>query len=424
MSTAIPSLKLFPLYPGGPVVQGNSGTLNANSAFYTRANQFSPSYAVNIPNTTDSLNNTYYSLQADQTLRQQALSQASNFSGLLGLDANTPGGFRRLSVPTAPPDIPSVYQSIINLYTITDANYAELMSQSEFRIPNLGLGLKITTDGMGGVDTIAIDPSARALLPNLSVLSKNFAGPNRTKITTGATFNVGSGLGNSSPVSSKPILKPKPRLGNTPTSIAPTVKTAPVLPKTSTPGSINPFLSKTVLERLAQRNVPSTGLAVVGANSQLTAEQSRQLATHQAGLNLSSTGDFRKTVAELASAARPQENYLNAHRKIPVDRLMDGRLPLAPSLPTGNTQRNPVGDASQNNLALGSEILDAGSRRSSGGYVPFRSGASFEQNPQSGFFLGGQTGQGGGNTNLGSGLMSGQNQRQGTPQRRPLTLMA
>jgi hypothetical protein len=168
MSSTIPKLKLFPLYPGGPQVQ-NAGGLNANSSFYLRPTRFTPAYGVNIPpDTNPNDTDTYYTLRGDQTIARRSVSEARAYNTSLAFDGTVQGNLKQVAVPAVAPQTPDLYKEAVELLSISDLKFTELMAQPEFRIPGVGMGLKVTTDGLGNVDTIAISPSSRGQLPGVS----------------------------------------------------------------------------------------------------------------------------------------------------------------------------------------------------------------------------------------------------------------
>jgi hypothetical protein len=414
MSTTIPSLKLFPLYPGGPVVQSNRNVLNANSAFYTRATEFTPVYAVNIPPTTDvSQNTNYLRLGPNQNLTQQPISQAQTFSTNLGMDANALGGLKQADIPAVAPGIPNLYKDIVSLYAITDAQFSDLMAQPDFRIPTIGMGVQIITDGMGNAVKEVINPGSYGAMPTVPVTSDLFAGPNRAEITTGATFKAdpGVGLGSDSssdtPVS-KPDIPPTNPFSTNPSdavNLTTLGKSAGIFStdqlsltdrlQSLDAGAVNGTAANPLLQRLAQLHPPDSGLSVVGANAQLNAEQARQLAATQAGLDVNVGEGFKQNAVQLASAARPQESYAATYRALGLDRVMDGRIPMAPSMP-GAASGDNASLSGNAGFAMGAEVMDAKSKRSSGGYIPTRlewhSGQSGSDGAPTGFGSSGQPG--------------------------------
>ena len=104
--SSIPQLTMFPLYPGGPQVRGK-GYMNANSSFYTKATQFTPAYAVNIPPNSNPVNpNTFYQLNNQGTVSQRPIGQATAYNAPLAFDGSVLGGLKQAAVPAVAPPIP------------------------------------------------------------------------------------------------------------------------------------------------------------------------------------------------------------------------------------------------------------------------------------------------------------------------------
>lgn len=389
MSSSIPKLTMFPLYPGGPKVQNTSGSLNANSAFYLRATQFTPAYGVNIPsNTNPSDLNTYYTVRGDQTLMTRPVSDIQPFTTPLAL-GGTPGSVQQTVAPAVAPQTPSIYNQAVQLLSISDLKFSDLMAQPDFRIPGIGLGLKVTTDGMGNVDTVAISPSSRGELPSIAATSPDFGFSNRTEITTGAIFKTidpGFELGGSSanvPVKSS---QPNTALNSSinplqPLNVNGLGKTAGIfnldnleqLTLAALKDQQGPELDSltSTLQRLYQQQTPG-GVAVSGAASSLDAEQSRQLAAVQAGLNVSPSTTSQQDIAAFVSAAsRPQESYAAAYAP-KMDQLMNGRVNVTPWQQAAASSSGGMNYSNGAMFEMGSAVADAMSRKGKGSsYMPF-----------------------------------------------------
>lgn len=407
MST-IPQLRLFSLYPGGPQLRAN-GYLNGNSSFYTQATAFTPAYGVNVPASAAPVQ-TSYALGSNGAIRRSTPSGSSNAlasNDSWALDASAIGGIKRAPVPPVAPVIPNLYRQAAELLSISDLKFAELMQQDAFRIPGVGLGLKVTTDGMGGVDSVRLSPSSRAALPAVSPFHAAFAGPNRSDITTGVTFKASphtEGMQSTRP----------PLPGSTPTGGAPqsaagmaasaasgalsgngpldraaslnnlfaAARLGALDPRTSGLNGLLPQDMNPVLQRLYQMQPPDNGLAVSGYDAALSAEQARQMAATQARMDVMPSRQFRQDVAGLVSAAVRQEgSYAAAMR--PPD--LDGRMPMAPSLPHAG------GGGGQGGLAGGGLDMnnfspDAFNKRGKGGYIPFQMSSGGQEGFASGGF--------------------------------------
>jgi hypothetical protein len=372
MSTTIPPLKLFPLYRGGPVRETSFG---AASAFRTQATEFSPSYQVNIP----SGNNPFQdgrvlSLNGDGELIKSTLKTDGLFNSNLAVDA-TPGRLQETGLPATPPEVPSSYEDIVSQYAITDSRFSELMAQPEFSIPRIGPGLLVTTDGQGGIADVTIQPDAVGLT---SAAGQDL--PNRAVITSGALFKVDPTIPGSSTRGAPPAKTVKPPSAPLPVTLSPNLfKTSANLSlpglkpgnPLEKPGS-GPTEPNPILARLAQLSPPGSGLAIAGIDSQVNADQARRLAAVQAGFDVPLSPVFRRNAAELANQARFQENYAALHRIPNTERLLDGRMPVVPALPEPPTRNNPNAWNIGSSLTETGDVLDAGSRRMSGGYLAGR----------------------------------------------------
>lgn len=441
MSSSIPQLTLFPLYPGGPLVRGRSG-LNGNSSFYLRETKFTPAYGVNIPaNATPLDTTTYYTLNGNQRVVSRPISEAANDTGLLAYDGTAIGKLKQGSVPAVAPSIPNLYKNAVELLSVSDLKFSDLMAQPDFLIPGVGMGLKVTTDGMGGVDTIALSPSSRGQLPGVSAIAKDFTLPNRVDITTGATFfrtgpsvNIGGASTDNTAAPARSV-NPINQQGNVipPFNVNSLERNAGIfrqdqleqlaLQALADPNADLDRLSP-LLERLYQPQPNEQGVSVAGYDSVLDAEQSRQLAANQARLGVNPSDQFRKSVAEFVSVARqPQESYSAAYNPR-MDQLQNGKINVTPWQASANASQSGLGQNSGNAFEMGSAVADAMSRKGRGSYIPFRMQSDTQ---------GGQQGFTGSNPFAGSGggMQSGmsfgsqaQSHQQFRMPRRPMAFMA
>ncbi|MEM0951250.1 MAG: hypothetical protein AAGI66_03790 [Cyanobacteria bacterium P01_H01_bin.74] len=182
-----PTLELFPLYRSGNVVR-TPWEINEDSTFFTLGNDFVPRYAVNIaPTSSSTLENTFFTYNTDGLLKQKPLSALLGFDNLLQLSGTQ---IVSGSIPSSTPDIPEQFQDIVSYFDVTDDNFDALLLQPEFTIAGLGLGLTVTTDGMGGIDSVRLDPTARGLFQSPAAISEAFGGFNRTDLTLASTFKT------------------------------------------------------------------------------------------------------------------------------------------------------------------------------------------------------------------------------------------
>lgn len=378
-SSAIPPLKLFPLYPGGPVREVRS---LGDARFKIRSTEFSNAYAVNTPYSNNPFQNgNSWQLGEGGQIDQTRADGSNYYNRNLEISNSNPGRLSSGSVPSTPPEVPESYRDQVSMYEINDSRYNQLMSQSSFDLPNIGMGLRVTTDGNGGVANIAIQPSAFAVQAGFNPAGLQ-NGPNRAKISAGAVFKVDPTSIPISSGSSKTVTPIKTALNNA-VQAKPNVKAKaalnPLLPggQPLKPGDGRMNLApgaadfNPVLARLAQLSIPDQGLALTGINSQVSPNQARDLATVRTGFDVSTSNLFQKNAAELLSNGRFQENYVTVHQQIPMDRLMDGRVgmnaTLTPTLRGGSG--TATGGVTMDNVTEIADVLDSASRRSTGGYV-------------------------------------------------------
>lgn len=447
MSSAIPTLKLFPLYPGGPVLQANRGSLNGDSQFYTQSNRFTPAYGVNL---STGLNrdtaNLSYTIRGYQAVSDKNSGASVLFNTPLQFQGKTPGKLARASTSGTPPSIPSVYDDLQKLLTISELNFSQLMAQPSFIIPTIGMGLKITTDGLGGVAKQEISPSSRGSIPKLSVISDDFGAANRAEITIGATKKVGPGVGLGETLfDTTPTVKAKPLPQDNNALLSPinTLKGNNGIFKLDRQAQLaldaltereNNLGELSILDRLHQLQPQEGGLGLSGYNAQLDAEQSRQLAATQAKFNVLPNERFRENVASLTSAyIRQPESYAAALNPANnrMDQLMNGKINIPSSALTDAGAQKGSATSGGSAFEMGNSVSDAMSRKGKGAsYVPFRqtaqgqSGHAFgNANP----FMGSNTGMNSGASGNGPAFGGGHQQsasRQFRPPRQPITLMA
>lgn len=415
MGGTIPQLQMFPLYPGGPMVRYKN-TIAANS-FYLPATQFTPAYGVNI-GATNRYENDSFSLRSDNTIaRSVSSSSSSAYSQSLSFDATVLGGLKKTSIPSIAPALPNIYKQAAELLSISDLKMSELMSQPSFTIPNIGMGLKVTTDGAGGIESVAISPSSRALNPDMSVFNPMFAGANRAEITQGMMHSV-------TPIYAGPATKPvvSPKKVNPQQLVQQNLNNLAQVPGVSQLERLagllkQPFggdeLSLNSLFGGLNQFQPNNGLPVAGFDSMIRGDDARQIAVSQAKLDVVPTEQFKENVARLVSGAvRQPESYAKA---MSPQVNMDGRMPVAPSMPMASQQLGQSNAGLANNgFNLGGGMTDATDKKGSGGYIPFQ----MQSNTQ-----GGSSGQMN-NPFMAAGQFTGQPRQQNQEQKRLRTFVA
>lgn len=438
MSTFIPSLKLFPIYTGGAILDGKNG-LNGDSSFTIPATRFNKAYQVNMPSAGSTFDpNTFLSLGTDKNHRlvsNPISAAATNYNTLLGINNSVPGHIGTVSAPTTAPDVPNLFKQAESLYTVSDLNFTDLMAQPSFRIPTVGMGLMVTTDGNGNVQGESLDPSSLGTMLRANAVGHDLGGPNRAAISIAATYKVndpGFSFGDVYAVESPTGPKKTPptkNLGLDPLAAlnqGGLNKSAGIFnigaQSDTALGGLGAIggadAANPIQARLNQLQPQDTGLSLSGTDAGLDVTQAQQVAASQAdyGVNLSS--NFYQDMASVASAANAQQqNSYAANYAPPIDRTMDGRVNLMPwQMPTPVSQgATAVGNSVR--FDMGASVGDATAGKSKNGYMPFNmqsdtssssSGGGFS-NPNP-FASGGGGMQGGmqGGMSSGGGSPSGQ----------------
>lgn len=272
------------------------------------------------------------------------------------------------------------YQDRIDSYELTPQNFDQLMQQDSFVIPTGQTSLRVVTDGNGGVESVSLDPTNLALQ---SGTPANFQFPDRAQITTGATYQFGdisplpagqqpSPQSQNQPIflNNQPQVQPSPPQNPfralTPTAVNPTV-TQP----SYTPASVD-SASNAVLQRLLARQPLDPGTRLFGADSQLTPQGARNIGAVQAGFGVDTqTPSMTENLAMLRNGLAAQA----ATSVQAIGRAVDGRIPVAPTLPFETTQ---VAQASQNTGNMFEQLQTTVDSQGSsgGGYIPFGQGSS------------------------------------------------
>lgn len=435
--SSLPPLIFYPLYPGGPQVRATNAWLNANSSFRTQANQFVPAYGVNLP--TDlraSEADTYYTLSGNRTISRRPVSQASPSNTPLGFDATVSGSLKRASIPAVAPEIPNVFKAAERLLAVSELNMTELLSLSDFRLSNIGLGLKVTTDGQGSVDTVSISPSVYGTRLPLDATNPDFGGLNRAEITTGATFKVTDLSIDTGPGMASPMIANKP----SPVQSLPTGADALNLNTRERSAGIFKLQEQALqalqsldpesanLNALLQRLEQLDQLASVDPLPNQTAQalgaatEGQQLAANRAGFGVNTSQDFQASVVGLINANKQSESYASAFAPR-MDQVMNGKIAGSPWMSGQSANAGSGGLGNAGGFEMGAAVADAMSRKGKGGsYVPFQRSSGGE----SGFananpFMGSGGGLGAGS---GSSAFGGQADPNAYRPRKPLAFTA
>lgn len=410
--SSIPPLIFYPLYPGGPQVKATNAWLNANSSFRTQGNQFVPAYGVNLPTDLRAYEaDTYYTLSGNRTISRRPVSQASASTTPLGFDGTVVGGLKRASVPAVAPEIPNVFKAAERLLKVSELNMTELLALSDFRLSNIGLGLKVTTDGLGGVDTVSVAPSILGSTRRLDATSKTFGGLNRAEITTGATFKVTDLSIDTGPAMAAPMSPNKPSPvqnlpnGADPLNLNAKDRNAGIFKlqeqalralQSLDPESANLTALLQRLEQLEQldqvADLPEKTTQALG-----TVTEGQQLAANRAGFGVNTSQDFQANVVGLINANKQSESYASAFAPR-MDQVMNGKIAASPWVGGQSANAGSGGLGNAGGFEMGANVADAMSRKGKGSsYVPFQRSSGGE----SGFANANPfTGSGGG---LGSG---------------------
>lgn len=418
MSSSIPKLVMYPLYSGGPQVKDTNG-LNANSVFHLKATKFSPAYGVNTTETSrwdDS--DRFLKINGTGNLGTQSVSNTASFNRNLGFDGSVLGGLKSVSAPGTAPGIPDLYASAARLLSVSDLKFTELMSQASFTIPNIGLGLKVTTDGAGNVDTIAISPSMQKAFPQLGPRDPEFRGTNTAKIVERAVLRAPK----ATPVNAA---KKSQIAANKPANAFLNVQAPNKLDRANqalfnlnalevnrnldTQALRQQAINNPVLERLLRLQPQDAGLSVSGQQAGIGPAEATIIAAAKADFGVSTSDQFKRGMASWVQDAL--QNQGNSY--LQLSRLKEGQMPMAPSLPaaTKSAAEAPAAFSGNNSLSADAGVADSGSKRSSGGYIPFQMSSGHNPFQAAVSTTAGQTG----------GQTSQQQQKQ---QRRPLAFMA
>lgn len=444
MSSSIPNLKFFPLYSGGPIVNGKNG-LNANSSYTIPATRFSPAYQVNVaPSTSPFDPNAYPAFGTDKNHRlvSKATSSAAAHTTLLGINNAVSGHISKVSAPATAPEIPNLFKQMAALYSISDVNMTDLLAQADFRIPGVGMGIKVTTDGNGNVQSMALSPSTRATTNKANAVGHSLGAPNSAAISIAATYKVndpGFSFGDVYAVENPngPRKTPPPNHSGVDPQTALNAgglgKSAGIFSfgaKASSglggldgvgagPEGLNP-----VQARLNQLQPQDGGLALSGADAAGGVNQAQQVAASQAdyGINLSS--NFYQNIASVVSAAGNQQQNSYAATYAPrIDQVLDGRVNVAPwqQAPSAVSQ-GAAAVANMVSFDTGTSVADATAGNAKNSYIPFKmqsdtsSGSNGSGNPNP--FANGGSAQGGLQSGLQGGMSSGSGSQAG--QKMPL----
>ena|GEM_PF-2936729 len=269
------------------------------------------------------------------------------------------------------PEIPSKYDARLASYSVTDAEFNELMTEPDFVIPKLGL--KVTTDGNGNVASVGINNTAVNLLNSYGPIVL----PNRAEITAGAVPKVDSSDSPYATNTLKPIIPAKKTNSlNTSKVLLQKLNT---IGKTSAANlqnqqnKVNPVEDRLQSLFSASQNRLNAslnkGLNISGQDSELNLDQVKQIAAVQGNFNVAFSPAFRQTQAQLASSkqAGQVQSNMTTQPALPLEVIMNGKVANMPETHSNPFARGFIrGDRMPEAI---SNLLDATQRKSQGGYL-------------------------------------------------------
>jgi hypothetical protein len=389
VSTNIPALRLYD-YQGGS--QPAKPGLNPNKVTRFSGTDYTPEFTLNGQFTSNQVIEAFaQQFQANAYGQLQRSSNPSVFdlisfgNRVLNTNNNAPG-YGEVTHP---------YEKYLSQLEISEENLNALMQQPEFNIPNGNVGIKVKTDGMGGIESVGLNLNNRQQLYGRISDTNLF---DRAEITQRAASVQGNALDlNLPPIDavqginaprrnpftdqlsdealkqvSQPKTNPLAGLGR----IAADFK---LTEPSKIPAGQNPFTTK--LLGLQPRD---PGTRIIGPEGTLKAEDSKNIGAVQAKLNVNLD---EKTTQQLAQL----RNNLALTTLANLPRLSEEArrvlMPLVSSLINGSS--NVSGQFGQSDLDNALQELnvavDTASKKSSGGgvYMPMNTNSGSQQeNPQ------------------------------------------
>lgn len=375
------NVNYYPLYPGGPVVNGSDRTnFNRNTSFQTASTEFSVPFGVNTVPQDRTNDNYYFSLNQNGSLTQKSLASLNASNQSYSLDSN--GNVQKSNAPANAPNSPNAYQDYLKSLAISDFKIADLLNQPSFQLSNIGIGLEVTTDGFGGIDNVKLDPAIQAIADKAGAVDPSFAFLNRREALIGAIQNLSPAADivqentGQPPVSLNQQVKdinPFKQLDFSKLSENPLQKPATV---------DNPLGGNSILDRLRAVQPQTSGTKLTGAQAELTGTQPQTVATAKAGFDVRISPEIQNVIASVIQKNQANQTHVNPQV---IARAVDGTIPMAPSLPAVDGL-NFSANASSGKPTLGLEGFEtATEKKSSGGYIPFQLGQGGAQGFTQGF---------------------------------------
>jgi len=343
--------------------------LSGNTTFSTKSTRV-PTYSFDVNASDQYIPSGYIGLDSKHRLTVSN-SAPSAFNTNLAIANNKTGRLTSNVETDAIPEVPSKYDARLASYSVTDAEFNELMTEPDFIIPKLGL--KVTTDGNGNVSSVGLNNTAVNLLSSYGPIVL----PNRAEITAGAVPKVDSTDSPYGTNTLKPVIPAKKP--NSPNNSNVLLKKLNTIGKTSATSlqnqqnKLNPVEDRLQSLFTASQNrlnaSLNNGLSISGQDSELSLDQVKQIAAVQGSFNVEFSPAFRQTQAQLASSkqAGQLQSDLPAQPALPLEKIMDGKVANMPETHSNPFARGFVrGDRMPEAI---SNLLDTTQRKSQGGYL-------------------------------------------------------
>lgn len=238
------------------------------------------------------------------------------------------------STPTTAPTLDADTATLTDRYAISEGNLSSLIASGEFDLPSIGLGLRVTTDGVNVTD-VDVHPSAQALQARDRALVSDV---NTAGIIYPNNPVNGSGGPNTptQPGDLSPLIGNNKAAGSNNPFAATKISQNPF--KVLTPGLIdsgqplNPnslnSLNQTSnpLTQLALGIQPEQGLTVIGGNAEANATTTRHIASVQAKLDVNVSLAAQQHIGKLQELAAQQLAIAAQGLPLPAER--NGIIPL------------------------------------------------------------------------------------------------
>jgi len=384
----------LPLYSiSGNRTDSSQGTLTANSSFTLPENRFTSAYGVNV-NANRTLESTpYYGTQLNdhgQRVTTVSVDNLTEFTTPIQLAGR--GKLEQTTIPSTTPSSPEKYRDQLQYYEISDLNFDILRALPDFPIPRNGQGFRVYTNPDGSINRIETDLSNQSRQQTFGATSDRFILFDESKISRGAAFKLTAieTLNQlDRPAAPNPLNVAKSVNPNTATPVVTNPKLDVSLFGADrlnanlalTPNdTLNNPLSAALFQRLQQLQPLDAGLVFTGPEApSFQPETIQALAANRAnvGVSFSQSGD--ETLQTIQKNSQQLGDVYTHTQKGMAE--LSARMPMVAVLPSTSRSGNDGGlFGTLNNLgnAMGGMVDDATSKKSSGGYIPFRMGTGGE----------------------------------------------